>query len=155
PGPVARHTHIDYLTTYNSPAAGVHLRDLVSNQDVFDASGMLSAKTQYGYDESAVASEPGIVQSIPVGSQRGNLTHISRWRSTDGAWLTVTNSYDVAGNVLSTRNPRSYTTSYTYTDCAGTYAFVTTVNKPVPGHTLTLNHDCSSGQVTSIIDPAG
>src|SRR5262249_7667808 len=121
PGPLIRRTHTDFLITYNNPEAGLYLRDLILNQTIYNGANNIVAQTQYGYDETSTVSAPGIVQNVSVGPQRGNLTHVSRWRNTDGAWLTATTNYDVAGNIASTQNPRGYTTSYTYTDCPGKY----------------------------------
>jgi YD repeat-containing protein len=108
PGPPLRHIHKDFVTNYNNLTAGVYIRDLFTNEKLYDGSETLVAQTEYVHDDTPLASAPGIVQNLTVGAQRGNRTKIRRWRNTDGAWLVSTLTYDVAGNVISQTNPRGY-----------------------------------------------
>src|SRR5438093_5818263 len=80
---------------------------------------------------------------------------MSRWRNTDGVWLTTAKTYDVAGNVMNITNPGGGSTSYTYTDCMGMYAYVTVVTNAA-SHATTFGHsNCTLGHITSITDANG
>ncbi|PYS36959.1 MAG: hypothetical protein DMG14_22890 [Acidobacteria bacterium] len=154
-GPLLRRAHTDLVTNYNNPSAGVYLRDLTLAEMVYDGSNNVVAQTQYGYDENIPLPEPGIVQNVSVPAQRGNVTHMSRWRNTDGVWLTTAKTYDVAGNVMNITNPGGGSTSYTYTDCMGMYAYVTVVTNAA-SHATTFGHsNCTLGHITSITDANG
>jgi RHS repeat-associated protein len=61
---------------------------------------------------------------------RGNPTATSRWRNTDGAMLLTRRQYDDAGNVLSSTDPNSNSTLYSYKD-----AWTNTVCQPTSGQT--------------------
>jgi RHS repeat-associated protein len=154
-GPLIRRTQTTFRSDYNNPSAGVYLRDLRWHQTVYDRFDNVVAQTELLYDEEALAPAPGIAQHVSMGSQRGNPTRVRRWRNTDAAWLTTIGTYDVAGNLRQLINPRGYITSYSYTDCPGKYAFLTTVTHVTASHTTTFGHDCNLGQVTSITDPEG
>jgi len=153
-GPLVRRSHTDYGANYNDLAAGVYLRNLPSAEIMYDAANNVVTQTQYRYDEGAPLPEPGIMQNVPVPSQRGNLTHVSRWLNTDGIWLTTTRTFDVAGNLISLTMPNGAPTSYTYTDCPGMYSYLSRMTNAA-GHSTTFGHNCSLGQVTSITDPNG
>jgi hypothetical protein len=164
-GALLRRVHTDYVTTYNNvanpnvnAADRVYLRGLPSLETIYDQNGTAVAKTEYRYDESLPTPATGIVHNVPAPAQRGNITQVLRWRDTDGSnssvpsWLPTTKTYDAAGNVLTVSNPLGDSTSYTYSDCSGMYAYVTTVRNE-KNHVTTIGHDCQRGLTTSISDP--
>jgi RHS repeat-associated protein len=150
-GLLLRQTHTDYLTTYNNPSASVHIRDLVAWEKVYNGTGLLVAQLNHLYDETSLANAQGIVQNAAVASQRGNRTSAKRWRNTDGAWLTTTIGYDIAGNIVNVKNPRGHVQTYTYDDCVGMYAFVSSFTNEA-SQAATARHDCYTGVITSIKD---
>jgi RHS repeat-associated protein len=153
-GALLRRTHTDFLTNYNNPTGGIYIRDLVSAEKIFNAAGILLSETDYFYDQSPLADAPGILQYATVGTQRGNRTTVKRWRDMDAVWLFTSMTYDIAGNMVTRRNPRGYTKTYAYSDCPGTYAFLSSVTNEAT-QTTTATHDCSLGSITSIRDPNG
>jgi YD repeat-containing protein len=70
--------------------------------------------------------------------------------------LTTTSAYDIAGNIVSTTDPKGYTTQSTYGDsfcngsaCGGTYtpntyAFATSVTTPAPDVSTTCGYPAST-----------
>ena len=125
----ARRTDYTWLKTnpvngqdYTSTA--IHILDRKASEVVYNGSGSLLAQTTYEYDNyTAGLTASGAVQhdsSYGTGyTTRGNLTATSRWRNTDGVWLTTRNQYDDAGNVLSTTDPLGHTTNFSYADSWG------------------------------------
>jgi RHS repeat-associated protein len=161
-GSLLRKTHTDFVTDTTYTQAPVHLRSLPLDTIVYNASSNTVAQTQYCYDKSATDSscssagsltaDSGIVNNVTVSSQRGNATHVKRWRNTDGALLTTITSFDVAGNKVKVTNPLGYSTSITYEICPGAFAFVTSVTNAKSQKT-NYNYDCSLGKPISITDP--
>ncbi len=124
------------------------------------------AKTQYEYDNYGTISASGAVQHDSAFSTtyktRGNVTKSQVWRNTDGTWLPTTKIYDDAGNVLSTTDPLSHTTSLSYADswsnttCAPTggngAAYVTAVTNALNQISHFAYNSCS-GTMASTTDP--
>jgi YD repeat-containing protein len=151
PGPLLRHTHIDYASFADSPifSSAPSILDQPSDVIVYDGSGNRVAETDYGYDQSTVTSVSstqhdeanyGASSTAP----RGNVTLMTRkclQSCTDAA---TTLSYDETGQISSETDPKGSRTSYSYADspsggnpAGNSNAYLTTVTyPPVNGVTL-------------------
>src|SRR5437016_1322882 len=109
-GALIRRTHTDFLTSYNNPAAGVYLRDLPSNQTVYDGLANVVAQTKYFY-EGPGSPSPQVIPKVEI-------TPIL-----NGTATTFTHTFDCSG-VSGTR-------AYTLTDQDPQNP---SVPAPVPGH---------------------
>jgi RHS repeat-associated protein len=125
-----RNTTIDYLHVnpinnqdYYSNA--IHILDRKTNEVVKDGSGTILSQTTYEYDNYTTAmSGSGATQqdsaylasATPLITARGNLTATKHWLNTNNSWLTTTNTYDDAGNVLVTKDPKTNATTFSYVD---------------------------------------
>jgi RHS repeat-associated protein len=139
----------------------VHLRALPRRQWVSsDAAGSNKvALTTYAYDQSGLTDRSGITGMCTTftGAQcsstnsaayvtRGNLTGVTRYADApdEAGAVTASAAYDIAGNVVSTTNPKGHTSQISYSDsfcngsaCGGTftantYAFAAGTTSPVP-----------------------
>ncbi|HEX9272868.1 MAG TPA: hypothetical protein VGA01_11715, partial [Candidatus Binatia bacterium] len=95
--------------------------DKPPSETVYDGSGNQITNTTYEFDNyTAGLSSSGAVQHgsslNPTYPHRCDITAINRWRNTDGATLTTRMQYDDAGNVVSSTDPNSNTTSFGYAD---------------------------------------
>jgi RHS repeat-associated protein len=167
-GPLLRKTDFTYLHNSNSNYLNAHIWDRTTSKFIYDGSSNLKAQTTYEYDNytaGLTASEAVQHDSAYNASAnytiRGNLTAASRWRNTDGAWLTTRNQYDDAGNVLSTTDPKGYTTSFSYADSWGNTtcvptggnaaAYSTKTTDPLT-HTFKATYNSCIGTVASATD---
>ncbi len=125
-------------------ATGLHILNRKASAVITNSGGSTVAQTQYEYDNFTQGiSVSGAVQHDSTMSTsyttRGNLTATSRWRSTDGAWLATRNQYDDAGNLLSTTDPASHTTSFGFTDSWGNGACTPSGGNAAAYRTSTTN----------------
>jgi RHS repeat-associated protein len=124
PGALLRRTDYTYLHTNNQSYINLNIVDKPTTITIYDGNGNTAAETVNEYDNYSHPNQPmqpsGAIQHNPdyeTGfTTRGNLTAVSKWRNTDGAYLTTTNQFDDAGNVLSTIDPLNHKTSYIFTD---------------------------------------
>jgi RHS repeat-associated protein len=169
-GPLVRRTDFTYLHTNNSAYTNLNIVDRVLATSIYDGSGVLRAQSQREYDNYTQGLQAsGAVQhdsSFGTGYlTRGNVTAVSRWRNTDGAWLTTRNQYDDAGNVLSTTDPGGHPTTYDYSDswttapgggaCAPSgqgKAYPTRLTNSL-GHVTSLKYFSCTGLSASFTDP--
>jgi RHS repeat-associated protein len=108
---------VDYQNT-------LFILDRKASEQVYDShtgSDVLMAQSTYEYDSyTAGLSASGATKHDSAYSTgyttRGNLTAVSHWRNTDGAWLLTRNQYDDAGNILSTADPLGHLTQFSYAD---------------------------------------
>jgi RHS repeat-associated protein len=82
------------------------------------------SQTTYEYDKytSGIAASGAVQHDASFTASytaRGNVTAVNRWRNTDGALLTTRNQFDDAGNILSTTDPASNITSFSFADAWG------------------------------------
>ncbi|MBK7598275.1 MAG: RHS repeat protein [Acidobacteria bacterium] len=179
-GALIRRTHTDYLTTNTVNGANyatdttIHIRNLPSQQQVFDASGTERAGPLYEYDNytndgnrAALvdrAGIPGLDSSFTTTyTKRGNVTRVSRWLLPSTEIATYPR-YDIAGNVVAAKDPNGKVSQIDYSSTYG-YGLPTSQVTPVPDPsgtygsstalTTTLSYDFSTGKATSVTDPNG
>jgi YD repeat-containing protein len=143
---VLRHTYSHYKTDtqyLDNSLRGNRLIGLQDETDVYQGAGTttLVAKITYAYDQTAVTSQArdavGHDQSYDTSSAagiRGNVTAVSRWDvNTSNTATTTSMTYDAAGNLLTTTDASSHTSSIGYTDSFSdgnnhnTFAYPTTL----------------------------
>jgi RHS repeat-associated protein len=154
PGPLVRRTSTTYVTTnvaggttYDyacDPATNcsasatlanvIHIRNLVKQISIYDASGLERGRTTTEYDNYAAdTNHAGLINRSAISGldtafttgfvTRGNTTGTSRHLiSTAGAVTGSVSSYqqyDIAGNVVKTIDARGNPTTFTFNDCFG------------------------------------
>ena len=187
----ARHTHSSYLTsglvngtTWDyvsipapaSPYGGftgdytkiVHIRNLLTAQTIYDASGSSEveiAKSTIGYDDYS-NTPPSTVPLQPeaalfnsdggIPAPRGNATRQSAWFVTagvEGTTLDTYRQYDVAGNVVKVVDPLQHSTAVAYSN-AFANAFPTTVTNAL-NQSVSTGYDFNTGKPISFTGPNG
>ncbi len=174
-----------------NPDATIHIRSLPTQQSVYDANGVERARTTYEYDTAplgALVDRAGITGLVSRSGQavgagyaptsdlmRGNPTKVTRWLlATTGPVAADTgifssSQYDVAGNIVKTRDSNNNDTTFDYSDSfsgsftSNTFAFLKSTTSPNPGSAYggnmplvtTSTYDFSSGKVVSTTDPNG
>jgi len=161
-------TSVDYIRISPNPSLTptIHLRRLLTSTTIEGiANGSLTGTltpvvvTNYNYDEDGapITDDPGIVGHNSGFSTayrtRGNETSLTT------AGITKRSTYDIAGNVVSTTDPNSNVTAYTYDATGGAFAFVNSITFPIPGShgsgsamTINKTNDFSTGLLTSFTD---
>lgn len=115
-------------------SATIHLRGLPVQTSIYDPNGVEQARTTYEYDNyatttphAALMARAGIsgldsAHAATSYQTRGNMTATTRYLLTNGS---VTGSisayaqYDVAGNVVQAIDPRTYATTFDFSDRFG------------------------------------
>jgi RHS repeat-associated protein len=163
PGSLLRETDNTFLYATNSSYLTANIVDRLATQIVY-AGTTAVAKTNYSYDGTTPTPISGVPQhSTPATNYRGNLTSVSRWRSTDGSYLTTTYTYDDTGNITAITDPMSHTTTWSYADSwaypsgnclptAASYAYPTTVTDALSHSKNVVYRNCT-GQEQSVSDP--
>jgi RHS repeat-associated protein len=179
-----RQTFTIYQYQNNSSWVSANMVNKPSLVLVTDGSGHPYSLGQYGYDQTAVTGTAGYVShddtnyGVSSTLPRGNLTTESHCTALStsaiftaatastaasactGSWLSTTHTYDLAGQVTSTTDPRNFKTSFSYTDnyALGTTpgptdGYVTTVTAPQPlAFTDTFTYNYYPGQLASHTD---
>jgi RHS repeat-associated protein len=167
-GALLRTTNYTYLHTNNQAYINLNIVDKPTTIITTNGAGTQMAETVYEYDNYTHTGQPmlasGAIQhSSSYGTSyttRGNVTAVEHWRNTDGSYLTSTNQYDDAGNVLSTIDPLGNKTTFAYTDswsnsaCAPSgsgKAYPTTVTNAL-SQLATKTYDSCTGRVGSTTD---
>jgi RHS repeat-associated protein len=163
PGNLMRHTVTQYLTSgYDTvsgspgapdPVGAIHIRNLPSTQQIFDAGGTLRAQISYEYDHynqngnetnhatltdraniSGIASRKNTTVAggyVPTTDySRGNVTKVSRWLNTGGS-VDAYQQYDIAGSVVQSIDPMGNATLFAYSS-SFQYAFPTQTTSSIP-----------------------
>ena len=172
PGALLRQTDYTWLKTNPVNSTDytqdpIHILNRKASETVYNGSGTQLAETVYEYDNyTAGISTSGAVQHDSTFTSsytyRGNLTATERWLNTSGAMLTTRNQYDDAGNILSTTDPNSNTTKFSYADswlntgCTPSggngAAYVTSTTNALNQVTSHTYNSCS-GTMASTTDP--
>ena len=171
PGALLKRTDYAYLHTNNQSYINLNIVDKPTTVTVHDGNGNMAAQTVNEYDNYSHPGQPmqssGAVQhNASYGTSyttRGNLTAVSKWRNTDGAFITTTNQYDDAGNVLSTVDPLGHQTQYIFSDSwatnecvpSGTTAAFPTKVINALGQSATTTYNACTGTVASTTDLNG
>lgn len=151
------------------------IRDLPTQQQVFDASGTERARTTYEYDNYAsdtyhapLVDRPGISgldsAFTTLYGTRGNTTRVSRWLLSNGTSINTYAQYDIAGNTVKAIDGRGLVAQVEYASTYQ-YAYPTSTISPIPDPTgaygsstaLTTStaYDFSTGLATSSTDANG
>jgi RHS repeat-associated protein len=133
-----------------------------------DVTGPVAAQTRMKYDETALASNPGVTNWTNPGAERGNLTTGGSWLDTSDTWIESKTEYDACGNAVKSIDPLGRASLMEYSaDYA--YAYPTRSTTPVPDPTpvagdprgsanafaTTSVYDSNTGLVTSSTDANG
>jgi RHS repeat-associated protein len=155
PGPLLRHTHVNYLTTNqinglnytgrSTPDApsllGLQAWKKVYGVDPSNGAEILLAHSETLYDEPGSALPPyGSITgwADPGTAARGHATTNRRWLNTDGSFIETHAQFDQAGNVVKSWDGRgqlwqtSYVDSYADGVSRNTYAYPTQMISPIP-----------------------
>jgi hypothetical protein len=183
-GLIKRKTSYSYKTDSTYLADAVHLLRLPLQQTIKNGQDVVFAQTFFEYDNYAqdgnhaalqgYASVSGHDTAYGAGKmERGNATTVLRWVS--GSQFTYEYSrFDILGNVVSIKDPRSNVTQYSFADDFGdgsnpgygtaasppTYALATLITSPPPNsgesvQTTRSQYDFSTGRITGFKDRNG
>lgn len=104
-----------------------HIFNLPASVTVTDQNGEVVSRTDYAYDHQQLRNAPGVTYHSdasnpyvsgydPSTDFRGNVTQVTRYKSTYPNWTGIGESrrYDIAGNLVQIFGPCCVSTSYTY-----------------------------------------
>jgi RHS repeat-associated protein len=148
----------------------IHLLSLPSQRSVYDGTGAERARTVYAYDNyssdgnNAALLDYGAVtghDSAYGGTRltRGNQTQVGIWNDTSNTLLVNYARFDVAGNIVSTKDARGNVSQVEYSSTYA-YAYPTHTISAIPGAPYgsttaletTTAYDFQTGLVTSSTD---
>jgi RHS repeat-associated protein len=144
----------------DNPSGYVHLRGIKTSAEVFDASSVSAARTEYFYDESAPEPRSDAAQYSAPPSPRKNLTRVREFTGAS-TYTDLRAEYDVLGNVIKTYDGRGNHTTFDFTDnFAGTtnlgsqkaYAFPRTATNAL-NHVTAYQYDYFTGKATQVQGP--
>lgn len=155
-----RRTDYTYQHTGNQNYISRNIVDRVVSTTVFNGSSTQVANTVNEYDNYSHANQSmqassAIQHDATYGTAfiyRGNVTATQRWLNTNGTFLTTTNQYDDAGNLISSIDPLGHKTTFDFTDswtntaCAPSgagKAYVTRVTNALNQATNNSYYSCS------------
>lgn len=129
-GVPVRKRHLEYVSGAAHLDDGIHLRRLVTLDETSEVVGpdlVLRSRTAYDHDNYGAGMVPrdNLSGRRPLDtygtgfSLRGNVTAVRRWLDTTGGELVTRRRYDVAGNVVEEKDPRSIPTTFDYEDNFG------------------------------------
>ena len=152
PGALLRETQTAYLWSTNSNYYDI-LNGLPASQTVLDGSGNQIAKTIWNYDQTSVQANPGMVghddaDYPPSANYRGNLTSEQHWINTSNGYATTTRTFDIAGNVLTRKDPDNNSTTFSYADPQNTYAHATKATNALQQY-ASASYDYSTGKMVT------
>jgi len=163
--------HVNPVNSNDYGSTAIHILNRKASEAVSDVNNNTLAQATYEYDNYATAMQSsGTVQhdaaylatANPLITTRGNLTATKRLLNPGNTWLSTTNTYDDAGNVLTTKDPKTNTTTFSYADswnnstCApgsgNAAAYVTKITNALSQFSTRKYNSCS-GTVGSSTDP--
>jgi RHS repeat-associated protein len=172
PGALVRKSDHTWLKTnsvngQDYTSTPIHILDRKASEQVKEPAGNIVAQTQYEYDSftEGLTASGAVQHGSAFGASyvtRGNLTAAQHWRNTDGAWLTIRNQYDDAGNLRKTTDPNGHATTFSFADswneatCAptgGNAAAYRTSATNALGQVATSKFNSCSGTIASTTDP--
>lgn len=152
PGAVLKQVNNTWLALTNGNYLTGNLLNLLSSQQIVNASGVQQSYTSNTYDGQSLLSSGVTTQftTAPNGTYRGNLTGVSHWLNTTNSNLTTTNTYYDAGMLGKTQDPLGNVTQYFYsTTYAGGYL---TSLQDALNHTTTFTYDYNTGEMLTKVD---
>ena len=158
--PILRKVITDYLT---DPYFERHIFNLPQRVTVSDQSGVTFSRTEYVYDNQALADAPGVVgYSDPGTDYRGNITQVTRYAdaSTPANPVVESRQYDITGNLVVRSDVQYEQTSYTF-DQSTQYAYPIAVTwgaadpKSAALMTKSFTYDFGTGLLLTSTDPNG
>jgi hypothetical protein len=140
------------LTSYASLSNGIVAAPY--QVTVQDGSGNTTAQTTYTYDAGTLTTT-GAPQHIAITGSRGNVTTVARLVKGTTS-LSMTNTYDDAGNVRVATDVNGAQTTYNYSSSAATcgFAFPSSVSEPL-SLSRSFAYNCTGGVQTSVTDENG
>jgi RHS repeat-associated protein len=188
-GPLVRELRTTYVTSATYTGNSVHIMKLPTQISLYDAAGQEKTRTTYEYDNYAADSNHAALTDRTAISghnstyttsftARGNVTAVTNYLIVNNAVtgsITAYSKYDKAGNVISSKDARGYTTTFDYTDRFGgpdgnarlnagslelnaaghnSFAFPTLVTNHL-GHTTYAQFDYYLGEVVDSEDVNG
>lgn len=115
---VATYSSTNLVNGVNYAADSIRLIRLPLEQSIYDGAGIEQARTTYEHDiytadgnHDSMLSYPSITGHDtanygPTRTPRGNVTRIGNWIKTTNSFLYTYPRYDIAGNVVSTKDPQ-------------------------------------------------
>ncbi|HZL26958.1 MAG TPA: RHS repeat-associated core domain-containing protein [Acidobacteriaceae bacterium] len=139
------------ITMYAS--LGNNIQDRPSSVTIQDGNGNQIGRTTYGYDEFPLASSG--LPSHPITGSRGNLTSTHRWVNTTNTTIDTYNTYDDAGQLMSTKDGRGNPTLFSYDPATDSCLNSTTLPTPSSGVSIVSLQSCDThtGLVSTTTDP--
>ena len=136
-GPLIRKSLKTYQY-YNNVPPGAYILDMLTEQQVLDTTNAIVADTKYTFDDPAYPPQAalGITQHDSSYSTsyltRGNATEVTQIlndpvNNIQNKSLTSYYTYDIAGNIVTSLDPRGVQHNYGYSDPGNTFALPTSV----------------------------
>lgn len=127
PGALKRHTVTGYVTSSayaTRDGFSAHLLSLALQESIRDGNDIERARTSFEYDtySTGLVDRPGIsghkASYDTTFVTRGNVTKVTKWLLPSTP-MSTSMSYDIAGNVVSSTDPRNNTTTSDFSDQFG------------------------------------
>ncbi|PIZ70843.1 hypothetical protein COY07_06060 [Candidatus Peregrinibacteria bacterium CG_4_10_14_0_2_um_filter_43_11] len=114
--------------------------------------GLPSESKRYNQSNQLVQHQRFYYDGLSLkNANKGNLSKKEVWLNTPTGWLSTEYAYNGYGLPVSEKNPRGYSTTYTYDTH---HLYPTTVTNP-KGQVSQFTYDIANGQVLSATDPNG
>lgn len=150
PGGQVRSMTISYATLGN----GIVNRP--ATVSIYGSQSSPMQTTTYAYDGATPAPTSGLPQHVAVSGSRGNLTSVSVYTNSTSSLQIQSNTYNDAGQIVTTKDVLNHSTTYSYDTSTGT--FVTSTVLPSTGsvvHGTSASFDTPTGLLLSSTDDNG